>query len=229
MLHVTRDKKYLAELVIKSLKYHNLSSLLPMTLSNRIPFKLLISSSLNAKTPMVVNRKSPTSLLLITQTTHSLRIGTLLGMKLPTTRTLSNYNLVIDAHYFLLRMTHVGQPSSDEIDGNIIALNALAGIPLTAIRGFRAPYLNFSTDTLTMLQQAEFTYDSSTASSIPVNDTGTDAYWPYTLDYGLANDCLTVPNICQGQPVLPGFWEIPMYAFFDELGVNGPHLMDPWL
>jgi hypothetical protein len=28
---------------------------------------------------------------------------------------------------------------------------------------------------------------------------------------------------------LPGFWEIPMYAFFDELGVHGPHLMDPWL
>ena len=126
-------------------------------------------------------------------------------------------------------MTHIGEPPSDEINGNIIALNALAGIPLTAIRGFRAPYLNFTADTLTLLHNASLTYDSSTAASIPVDDPETDAFWPYTLDHGLANNCLSIPNICQGQPVLPGFWEIPMYAFFDELGAAGPHLMDPWL
>ncbi|KAK2462850.1 hypothetical protein APHAL10511_005048 [Amanita phalloides] len=126
-------------------------------------------------------------------------------------------------------MTHVGEPPSDEIDGNIIALNALAGIPFTAIQGFRTPYLAYTADTLTMLYNAEFTYDSSTAASIPVTDQNTDAFWPYTLDYGLANNCLAVPNTCKGQPKLPGFWEVPMYAFFDERGVNGPHLMDPWL
>ncbi|KIK97692.1 hypothetical protein PAXRUDRAFT_10018 [Paxillus rubicundulus Ve08.2h10] len=126
-------------------------------------------------------------------------------------------------------MTHVGSPPADEINGNLIALNALAGIPLDSIKGFRAPYLNYTADTFHLLAAADFTYDSSTAASIPVTDQDTDAYWPYTLDYGLANDCLTVDNICKGQPQLPGFWEIPMYAFFDELGVNGPHLMDPWL
>ncbi|KAF8844200.1 hypothetical protein BDN67DRAFT_810132 [Paxillus ammoniavirescens] len=126
-------------------------------------------------------------------------------------------------------MTHVGSPPADEINGNLIALNALAGIPFDAIKGFRAPYLNYTADTFHLLAAADFTYDSSTAASIPVTDPDTDAYWPYTLDYGLANDCLTVDNICKGQPQLPGFWEIPMYAFFDELGVDGPHLMDPWL
>ncbi|KAJ7857553.1 hypothetical protein B0H13DRAFT_2237705 [Mycena leptocephala] len=118
---------------------------------------------------------------------------------------------------------------SDEINGNLIALNALAGIPLTSIRGFRAPFLNYSVNTLKRLAAVGFTYDSSAAASIPVTDPGTDAFWPYTLDNGMANDCLEVEGSCKGQPVLPGFWEIPMYAFFDNLGAAGPHLMDPWL
>lgn len=126
-------------------------------------------------------------------------------------------------------MTHVGSPPPEEINGNLIALNALAGIPLQSIIGFRAPYLEYTVDTLKTLYNSEFTYDSSSAASIPVTDPGTDAYWPYTLDNGLANDCLDVQGICQGEPKLPGFWEIPMYAFFDDRGVNGPHLMDPWL
>ena len=126
-------------------------------------------------------------------------------------------------------MTHVGEPNSDEIIGNLLALNALAGIPLQSIIGFRAPYLDFTADTLKDLYAAQFTYDSSAASSIPVTDPSTDAFWPYTLDNGLANNCLSVPNVCKGEPKLPGFWEMPMYAFFDSRGVKGPHLMDPWL
>ncbi|KAN0134880.1 carbohydrate esterase [Lactarius tabidus] len=146
----------------------------------------------------------------------------------------TNYTLVTD--WFVAgneiadhTMTHVGPPPDDEIDGNLIALNALAGIPLSAIIGFRAPYLNYTADTLKHLAAVEFTYDSSSSASIPVTDPGTDAYWPYTLDYGMANDCLSVSGICQGEPKLPGFWEVPLYAFFDERGVDGPHLMDPWL
>ncbi|KAF8753729.1 hypothetical protein RHS01_06678 [Rhizoctonia solani] len=90
-------------------------------------------------------------------------------------------------------------------NGNLIALNALAGIPFTDLKGFWQPPV------------------------FPVTDPGTDAYWPYTLDNGLANDCLSVAGVCNGEPKLPGLWEIPMYAIFDERGVEGPHLMDPWL
>ncbi|KDQ15546.1 hypothetical protein BOTBODRAFT_31441 [Botryobasidium botryosum FD-172 SS1] len=126
-------------------------------------------------------------------------------------------------------MTHAELPDAAEINGNLIALNALAGIPLSAIQGFRAPFLNYTTQTLQNVAAAGFLYDSSATSSIPATDPGTDAYWPYTLDYGLANDCLSVPDICSGKPVLPGLWEIPMYAIFDEKGAAGPHLMDPWL
>lgn len=126
-------------------------------------------------------------------------------------------------------MTHVGTPPPEEINGNLIALNALAGIPLKDIRGFRAPYLEYSIDTLNLLAKAGFTYDSSATASVPVTDPNTDAFWPYTLDYGMANDCLTIPGICKGQPQIPGLWEVPLYAIFDERGVQGPHLMDPWL
>jgi len=126
-------------------------------------------------------------------------------------------------------MTHAGKPNTSEIVGNLLALNALAGIPLQSITGFRAPYLDFTVDTFKNLYAAQFTYDSSTVASIPVTDPGTDAFWPYTLDNGLANNCLSVPNICKGEPKLPGFWELPMYAFFDSRGAIGPHLMDPWL
>ncbi|EJD03814.1 uncharacterized protein FOMMEDRAFT_105999 [Fomitiporia mediterranea MF3/22] len=146
----------------------------------------------------------------------------------------TNYTLVTD--WFVAgneiadhTMTHVGTPPAKEIDGNLIALNALAGIPLSRITGFRAPFLSFNGDTLKHLAATGFTYDSSAAASIPVNESGTDAYWPYTLDNGMANNCLASSGVCKGEPKLPGFWEIPMYAFFDQLGVNGPHLMDPWL
>lgn len=126
-------------------------------------------------------------------------------------------------------MTHVGSPPASEINGNLIALNALAGIPMSAIKGFRAPFLQYKLETLKLLQQAGFTYDSSATASIPVTDPRTDAYWPYTLDNGMANGCLAVPGTCKGEPKLPGFWELPMYAFFDRRGGAGTHLMDPWL
>lgn len=146
----------------------------------------------------------------------------------------TNYGLVTD--WYMAgneiadhTMTHPELGGSAEIDGNRIALNALSGIPFSSIKGFRAPFLNYSADMLTHLSSTGFTYDSSATSSVPVTDSQTDAYWPYTLDNGLANDCLTFTGICKGKPALPGLWEIPMYAIFDDKGAAGVHLMDPWL
>ncbi|KAK4700577.1 hypothetical protein P7C70_g5669, partial [Phenoliferia sp. Uapishka_3] len=118
-----------------------------------------------------------------------------------------------------------GATSSPQLE----PLNAFSGIPVSSIKGFRAPLLSYSADTLTQLHSANFTYDSSATSATPANDTDTDAYWPYTLDYGFANDCLEVTDVCSGQLKLPGLWEIPMYATFDEKGAAGIHLMDVWL
>lgn len=147
----------------------------------------------------------------------------------------TNYSMITDMYSYRgwevadHTMTHVGSPPENEVSGNLVALNALAGIPYKEIQGFRAPFLNYTKETLEMLAKMNFTYDSSSSSSVPVTDANTDAFWPYTLDNGMANDCDAVEGICSGQPVLPGFWEIPMYSVFDKTSANGAHLMDPWL
>lgn len=127
-------------------------------------------------------------------------------------------------------MTHVGgdDATQEQINGNIAALNAFSGIPLNAISGFRAPYLNYTANVLRHLQSAQFTYDSSVSAVSPVTAPDTDAFWPYTLDYGLTNDCLNgIAGTCKGEPKIPGMWEIPMYTVHDSAG--NPHLMDAYL
>lgn len=122
-------------------------------------------------------------------------------------------------------MTHVGgdDATQEQINGNIAALNAFSGIPLNAISGFRAPYLNYTANVLRHLQSAQFTYDSSVSAVSPVTAPDTDAFWPYTLDYGLTNDCLNgIVGTCKGEPKIPGMWEIPMYTVHDSAG--NPHL-----
>lgn len=109
-------------------------------------------------------------------------------------------------------------------------LNRWSGIPFSALKGFRAPFLNITVDTLEILADQGFTYDSSFVSASPLESDDTDAFWPYTLDNGLANNCLTVEGACQGQPQLPGFWEIPMYSMFSNEGDGtAVTVMDPYL
>ncbi|KAG0005532.1 hypothetical protein BGZ65_010856 [Modicella reniformis] len=118
-------------------------------------------------------------------------------------------------------MNHLGTPPADEINGNRKAINAFAGVPFAKMTGFRAPFLNYSKETFDVLAQEKFLYDSST-SAIPGN-----AYWPYTLDYGLANDCWT--GICDKNVVEPGMWEIPMHAIMDNSEPAKALSMDPQL
>lgn len=126
------------------------------------------------------------------------------------------------------------------------ALNAFSGIPLSSLVGFRAPLLDFTADTLRHLADADFLYDSSATAATPADRDGTDAFWPYTLDNGasgaghrveegvetdveprtgLANNCLDVDGVCRGQLKLPGLWEIPMYATFQNDNPARIHLM----
>ncbi|KAK4053645.1 hypothetical protein OIO90_003884 [Microbotryomycetes sp. JL221] len=148
--------------------------------------------------------------------------------------TYSNYSMVTD--FFVAgnevadhTMTHVGKPNSSEILGNIRALNAYSGIPLSSLAGFRAPLLSFDASTLNILAEGEFVYDSTATAATPANLNPTDAFWPYTMDNGLANNCLDVTDVCRGQVKLPGLWEIPMYSIFEGNDTTGIHLMDPWL
>ena len=122
----------------------------------------------------------------------------------------------------LLFLSLLKYPTVDEIIGNRKAINAFSGIPFSQLSGFRAPFLNYSGGTFQILGQEKFLYDSSTAA-VP-----TDAYWPYTLDHGLANDCWN--GICDQAITIPGMWEIPMHAIMDsDLPTAIPHTMDAQL
>ncbi|KAF9360162.1 hypothetical protein BGX34_007917 [Mortierella sp. NVP85] len=117
-------------------------------------------------------------------------------------------------------MNHIGVPPADEITGNRKAINAFSGIPFANLNGFRAPFLNYSKSTIDTLAQEKYLYDSS-SSAVPGN-----AYWPYTLDYGFANDCWT--GICDQNVVAPGMWEIPMHAIMDgDQPDSKAYSMDP--
>ncbi|KAF8936172.1 hypothetical protein BGZ58_004496 [Dissophora ornata] len=119
-------------------------------------------------------------------------------------------------------MTHPGDPPADEIIGNRLAINAFSGIPFAKMAGFRAPFLNYSKSTFDILAQEKFLYESST-SAVP-----TDAYWPYTLDFGVANDCWN--GICNQTISSPGMWEIPMHAIMDsDLPTANAYVMDAQL
>ncbi|KAF8931781.1 hypothetical protein BGZ58_007408 [Dissophora ornata] len=119
-------------------------------------------------------------------------------------------------------MNHLGTPPADEIIGNRKAINAFSGIPFAKLNGFRAPFLNYSDGTFAILGQEKFLYDSST-NAVP-----SDAFWPYTLDHGLANDCWN--GICDKPITIPGMWEIPMHAIMDsDLPTAIPHAMDAQL
>ncbi|KAI9365104.1 hypothetical protein BD770DRAFT_119398 [Pilaira anomala] len=116
--------------------------------------------------------------------------------------------------------SHVGSPSAVEISSAREMLNAYGGIPVSKIQGFRAPFLNYTKETLGHVGEQQFVYDSSASA-----DTA-DIYWPYTLDNGMANDCWT--GICDpGQVKIPGLWEIPMYSVHNN--ANVPQLMDVYL
>ncbi|KAM3588632.1 hypothetical protein VKS41_001072 [Umbelopsis sp. WA50703] len=115
--------------------------------------------------------------------------------------------------------SHVSQPSAQEIESCRRALNAYSGIPYGKITGFRSPFLNYSSETLQYIKEQGFTYDSSASSA------GGRDYWPYTLDYGLANDCWK--GVCEASARFPGLFEIPMYTVTDD--TNTEHLMDVYL
>ena len=98
-------------------------------------------------------------------------------------------------------------------------ITSLGGIPRGKIQGVRFPLLNYSVDSLNMLSQMGFTYDSSLAAS------PTERIWPYTLDNGVVTDCTGILSVCGKGVKAPGLWEVPMYTIEASDGIQ---LMDPY-
>lgn len=116
---------------------------------------------------------------------------------------------------------HVGNPSLQEIEAARTIYERWARVPRKDIVGFRAPFLAYSTDTFKNLQAAGgFQYDSSMSSP------GNSPHWPYTMDYGLADECFT-GNCPDLNVKFPGLWELPMYQLHNPADGSVFGLMDP--
>ncbi len=114
-----------------------------------------------------------------------------------------------------------------EIAGVLTYLDRL-GVPREQ-RGFRAPFVATNAALFDVLETLGILYDSSIYDSpffSPVSN-GVDKFtWPYTLDYGPAQNCGTWAtfNNCTDDPK-PGLWSIPVYYHVDVRS-NGEHRSD---
>ncbi|KAI9188970.1 hypothetical protein H9P43_000392 [Blastocladiella emersonii ATCC 22665] len=120
-------------------------------------------------------------------------------------------------------------PTVKEISAMREATEAFGGIPQSSIRGFRAPYLNYTLESLTNLKALNFEYDST----MTLDNAGASTIWPFTFDYGVPVSCATgdctaaKPTAAVPKPTwrAPGLWELPMYNLMTTDG--GVWSMDP--
>ena len=86
-------------------------------------------------------------------------------------------------------------------------------IPVAEIWGFRTPYLSYNNDLFTAIQQMGFIYDCSIEEGEDTSISGTNYYWPYTLDNGSpgANYSAAAGTHEPVDSSHDGFWEMPVY------------------
>lgn len=126
---------------------------------------------------------------------------------------------------------HGGLFSAEDWAGEIAPCTAAltnqeggVGVSVDDVRGFRAPYLEYSSNLFAALTQQGLWYDSSIQSCWADGDDGKACAWPYTLDQGspdagnLTNRFKT-PSV----PATSGLWEATPSALFvppDELAAQ---------
>lgn len=107
-------------------------------------------------------------------------------------------------------------PTEDDIMRAVTWLNETCGVPLEEMRGFRTPGLGFAQRTFDRLHKLDFLYDSSIADDEANSNGGRSAMWPYTMDWGIAQNCITSSGSCNQTKPNPGLWELPLWRLFDE-------------
>lgn len=99
-----------------------------------------------------------------------------------------------------------------EILGQREQLAHFAKIPIEALQGMRAPFLQTGGDTMVSVISEELKWDCSRPTRIYLDP----GLWPYTFDFDtLFQDCQIAP--CS-EEAYPGFWNVPMV---DLVGGNG--------
>ena len=119
------------------------------------------------------------------------------------------------------------QDWSDEIGPCTASLtNADAGVGVSVddVRGFRAPFLEYSSQLFAALKAQGLWYDTSIQSCWGQSDDGKTCAWPYTLDQGSPDALdLSAKFATPSVPPTSGLWELTPSALFvppDELAAQ---------
>ncbi|KAL4438527.1 hypothetical protein ABPG77_000175 [Micractinium sp. CCAP 211/92] len=117
---------------------------------------------------------------------------------------------------------HLANPNTTQIVGARDWLVNTAGIPKEQVVGFRAPYLMFTPEQRDILAANGFVWDSSISEQYPsvTSPSAAQRLWPYTMDYGLPQDCSVSTGTCSTDERHPGLWEFPMWNVQDATGVT---------
>ncbi|KAJ3007521.1 UNVERIFIED_CONTAM: hypothetical protein HDU68_003472, partial [Siphonaria sp. JEL0065] len=110
----------------------------------------------------------------------------------------------------------------EEVAAMIDAADAFFGVPRSAIKGFRAPFLQNTYAQLVKAQSLGIQWHSSGTNSVFKQP------WPYTLDNGFAYKCNVGQNCSVAPtPSLPGFWDIPMGVYYPNTSYVSGVVQDP--
>lgn len=89
-----------------------------------------------------------------------------------------------------------------------------AGLPTGAVRGFRAPFLEYNAATFAALAAEGYLYDTSLEEGVQPDQDGRNFLWPYTLDGGSPGNAVRHPEgSARRVAAHPGLWELPLHVF----------------
>ncbi len=89
------------------------------------------------------------------------------------------------------------------------------GVSVDDVRGFRSPYLEYSSELFSTLKAQGLWYDTSIQSCWGATDDGKSCAWPYTLDQGSPDAAdLTAKFATPSVPATVGLWEVTPSALF---------------
>ena len=109
-------------------------------------------------------------------------------------------------------------------------LETTCQIPAADVVGFRAPYLVYNPPYFQALSANNFLYDSSINEHwpMPTSPSGSDRLWPYTMDYGIVQDCDYISgDECDPGEHFDGLWEVPVWVLQDNNYPVAAYAMDP--
>lgn len=128
--------------------------------------------------------------------------------------------------------------TEEEIVGQREWLINECGIPEEDVVGHRSPYLANNPKHREALQKGGFLYDSTINEHWPdsrlpgsepnsVSPNGKSRVWPYTMDYGIPQNCKWTGNLCNDDEKYKGLWEVPVWNIQTDFYPDNAFALDP--